>query len=401
MASNLRPASFRDVPFGVKEHEIEGGRRTVSHEFPYKPDPYVEDMGLKQKTFTLEAFVVGDDYMDKRNALIAALEQEGPGTLVHPFYGEITLQVDTFRIKESMSDRRMASFSITFKQTGRINYPVSEENKVSTVADAAAAANEAAAVAAANAIDVSDGRVAASLETSAANTVATTRNGLAGSMSKSARARGALESFDAWTRDINNLATNVSAYIRRPLDFIYRFQSVVGRLVGIADNARDAIRSYVRLYNSVVAAFDAIKYRNTPRGAQARVNDKALLSMTTVAIAGASAEAAAVATYETSADADSVLSGILGMLDRIMYETTDDDLYNRVMDLRIALSNSVPPDIASLRRVTTKVLPESLPALVVSFQTYGTVDFADEIVERNRVRHPGAVPGGQVLELLT
>ena len=41
----LRAASFRGVPFGVTADESEGGRRTVTHEFPQRETPYVEDLG--------------------------------------------------------------------------------------------------------------------------------------------------------------------------------------------------------------------------------------------------------------------------------------------------------------------------------------------------------------------
>ena len=41
----LRAASFRGVSFGVTADESEGGRRTVTHEFPQREAPYVEDLG--------------------------------------------------------------------------------------------------------------------------------------------------------------------------------------------------------------------------------------------------------------------------------------------------------------------------------------------------------------------
>ena len=61
--AKLRKASFRGVEFGVTDAEGEGGRRTVTHEFPQRDLPYVEDMGLATAKFTLQAFVLGADYM--------------------------------------------------------------------------------------------------------------------------------------------------------------------------------------------------------------------------------------------------------------------------------------------------------------------------------------------------
>ena len=55
----------------------------------------------------------------------------------------------------------------------------------------------------------------------------------------------------------------------------------------------------------------------------------------------------------------------------------------------------------SLRAWRYIAAPESqvLPALVVAYQIYGSIDSAPDIVTRNRVRHPGFVPAA-ALEVL-
>lgn len=74
------------MSFGVTADESEGGRRTVTHEFPQREAPYVEDLGGAPRRFTVQAFVLGSDYMSRRDALEAALQQPGrvrwciPGT---------------------------------------------------------------------------------------------------------------------------------------------------------------------------------------------------------------------------------------------------------------------------------------------------------------------------------
>ena len=44
--ANLRPASFRGVPFKVMDSDDGRGRATVIHEFPMRDQVYVEDLGL-------------------------------------------------------------------------------------------------------------------------------------------------------------------------------------------------------------------------------------------------------------------------------------------------------------------------------------------------------------------
>ena len=111
----LRAASFRGVSFGVTADESEGGRRTVTHEFPQREAPYVEDLGGAPRRFTVQAFVLGSDYMSRRDALEAALQQPGPGTLVHPWYGEVQVsQTAPYKVRHSAQDGGMAVFQLFF-----------------------------------------------------------------------------------------------------------------------------------------------------------------------------------------------------------------------------------------------------------------------------------------------
>lgn len=111
----LRAASFRGVSFGVTADESEGGRRTVTHEFPQREAPYVEDLGGAPRRFTVQAFVLGSDYMSRRDALEAALQQPGPGTLVHPWYGEVQVsQTAPYKVRHSAQDGGMGPSSSSF-----------------------------------------------------------------------------------------------------------------------------------------------------------------------------------------------------------------------------------------------------------------------------------------------
>lgn len=127
--AKLRKASFRGVKFGVTDAEGEGGRRTVTHEFPQRDLPYVEDMGLATAKFTLQAFVVGSDYMDKRDKLKAALEKPGVGTLVHPWLGELQVaQGGPYKLRETAQDGGMAVFTLSFVRSDAPSSPTGTVN---------------------------------------------------------------------------------------------------------------------------------------------------------------------------------------------------------------------------------------------------------------------------------
>ena len=116
---NLRPASFKGVPFHVEARRspLGGAWRGMSTRSATRPT--WKTWAAKPVSTKVDAFVVGPDYMDERDALLKALESEGAGQLVHPYYG--TLQVvasGDSSITESSAQGGMARLSITFVEAG-------------------------------------------------------------------------------------------------------------------------------------------------------------------------------------------------------------------------------------------------------------------------------------------
>jgi hypothetical protein len=141
-------ASFRGVPFFVDTSERSGGRRTVKHEFPYRDDPFYEDLGRTARTFRVDGYVVGADYLTQRDALMTACEDsEGPGELVHPYHGVKSAICSSMGVSESRLEGGFAKFSLEFCETpAQAPAPtavVDASDQVSTSADAAITATKA------------------------------------------------------------------------------------------------------------------------------------------------------------------------------------------------------------------------------------------------------------------
>lgn len=132
----LQAASFRGIPFLVDGDTLSGGRRGPTHEYPYKDKPYNEDMGHKAREYKVSAYVIGDDYFGKRNALINALETRGPGTLIHPQYGMQTVALKSYSIQHSNDRGREAKFDLSFTQEDEVSrYPTATSNVTAKVAN--------------------------------------------------------------------------------------------------------------------------------------------------------------------------------------------------------------------------------------------------------------------------
>lgn len=133
----LYEASFRGVPFHVTKIDLKVGRRTVTHEYPQRDKPYVEDIGRATRKLTFTAFVVGDDYIEQVEKLIKAVETEGPGTLVHPHLGEMKCcleQVSTITFTDAT---RTAAVVLNAVESGDLEFPAIGEDNTNKVLEAA------------------------------------------------------------------------------------------------------------------------------------------------------------------------------------------------------------------------------------------------------------------------
>ena len=140
----LTTASFRGVAFQVDTIDVTAGDNTVLREYPFQDLPTVFRMGEGVEEIKFSAYVIGDDYIEQREALRAVLT--GEGVLIHPTAGAIRVYVvGKFTIKESpTAEGGMARFELTFVRAEARRYPVGEASTPVLANFAADAASKAA-----------------------------------------------------------------------------------------------------------------------------------------------------------------------------------------------------------------------------------------------------------------
>ena len=115
----LTEASFRGVTFKVEVGGKSGGRRVAPHEWPKKEVGYAEDMGRRSRRFRVSGYVIGDDYHLQRDALEAALDKEGAGTLKLPTSDAQQVICEHWDSIESRSRGRVCEFEMQFYEAGQ------------------------------------------------------------------------------------------------------------------------------------------------------------------------------------------------------------------------------------------------------------------------------------------
>lgn len=107
-------ASFRGVPFFCETDEQPVGQRSQVNEYPLRNMPSVQFLGKKAMRITMSAWVAGADFLEKRDALLDALEVPEPGELVHPWFGRMMASAVDASVSHSRKELGMSRFNLVF-----------------------------------------------------------------------------------------------------------------------------------------------------------------------------------------------------------------------------------------------------------------------------------------------
>lgn len=396
-------ASFRGVPFRTTESDTGVGRRNELHEYPMRDLPYADDLGRRAREFQVNGYVVGENYLQERDALIEALEAYGPGELIHPKYGMLNVVVlGRVSIRESHTEGGIARFSITFAEAGENTFPQSASSTQDDVYDAADALGEASVGRFASQIDVAG---AAALATDLIDRVSSSLDAL----QKMVGLNGLIDIAGDIVRGVSSISDRLATLIRTPETLALQLQSVYQQLVQAVKRPKSAMADLRAEYGSNDPApwTATVGSSSPPQGATAarRVANAAAIEeftrsqviATQARILTDAIEAQDVTTAQDARDqADVVLEEIDHELEA--YDPPA-QMAAALIALRVAIVRDVAEQAERLQQRSTYTTQAMLPALLIAQRVYQDGSRADELVSRNKVRNPLFVPAGE-LEVL-
>lgn len=147
----LQLASWRGVPFGVEVAGGRFGRRQAVHVYPFRDTIWVEDLGRAGRRITLVGFLLensqvygGGDVLQQQERMIAAAETEGPGTLIHPTLGALTVSLaEPLEITTGRDSGLAFDLRFVFIEAGKRIFPAAaiatqdQTNNMAAAADSA------------------------------------------------------------------------------------------------------------------------------------------------------------------------------------------------------------------------------------------------------------------------
>ncbi|WP_313430917.1 DNA circularization N-terminal domain-containing protein [Pseudomonas sp.] len=447
---NLRPASFRGVPFHVDSDSMPVGRRTQVHEYPQRNEPLVEDLGRITREIKLAAFVIGEDFMLKRDALLNALDEAGAGDLIHPWYGRLTVTATGCSVSHERREGGMARFDLVFVEEGEKGFPPGTPNTARQLEESSETLLQSA---------IRRYKEAMALVNRARLAVVVLQNGIAGvQMAISQELRqltGLISSVEALADMLINAPGNFSAMIRGQFSSIggsrstgYRWGPSSSTLSSSA--AASSIEADPEFASTVAALPEAdpefSSFADSSRAITSQVERSRDLAAQVVAAAGGNSAAGGAATAavieaarELVRDALIVLAvrtaAVMPVVQAPASLSAYPSLQQQVVSPIVRPDVPVTADVVAMRdaieaalvaaeqtaphehfevlevvrkqvrahltevaragvRLAEVTTLESLPAVVLAYQRYGDATRAAEIVTRNKVAHPGFLPVG-------
>ena len=400
----LQPGSYRGVRFEVDRSSGSLGRRNAVHEYPGRDRPWVEDTGRRTREFSEEVFVIGTNYDVARNALIAAIEQEGPGELVHPKLGAMRVSMtDGCRWSESTREGGMAKFTLDFIESGEAAFPLTQIDTVAAVDEA-----------------VNSGLTAVQSDFNSAFTV----DGLPGWVAASSgdllsnglnvlgdfvpQIGGGLDSVFAATQGVKGLLSDVTGLLPNPALLAGRLADVMGPIIGGSPGINGPLALVDKLAGAVsVPSLVAL----TPSRVQQALNHTAIGSLVTntatllatkqiAKLSSAVGVSVVDSPFNSRQHALSVRTDLVGRLETLA-SSGSDALFDSVRTLTPALVKHVDAHGFGLASAVAHTPLAELPALVMAHQLYGDAGAEQDLIIRNGIRNPGAVAAGYAMEVLS
>lgn len=448
----LQQASFRGVPFGVLSAQGKFGRRVAVHEYPNRDKPYVEDLGRSTRRITLTGFLVensliygGGDVFAQRDAMVAAAETAGKGTLIHPTLGELQVSIPDggLTVSEKWDQGRYFEIGLTFIESGERVFPAASEttsNALGSLADGldlSAAQDFVSSVTRPLNLALGVIQGALSLGSAVEATVYSTVGGfirLAGAVANDATGLfnlaslltgqnlgrfvntsinsafsgtgmnatspftlTSLESEGAENRAAVAAASATLYDAANGLDagstatFVAAAQGLTAALYAAIVNPGDA----VRLFGALATYQPGVNTAPGQVGAAQVVAQDATNALLRRAALGALARA--VASYQPSSydDAASVRSMVTAYMDSeilIAGDAGDDASYSALRALRQMLVANLIQAGAGLPRLQRFAFNASLPALTLAERIYGDASRSDQLIAQTVPVHPAFMP---------
>lgn len=399
----LQPASFRGVRFYTLSHTHAGGRNIVTYEYPNSESFSTDDFGKKIKQYSIQAYLVGSDYIDQRDKLLRALEQVGAGALVHTYLGEIQAHCESWSITEQSQDGGYIELSLTFIPQGTAPITAVSSNQSFLLKDRAdklissSGSNFLSNISILNVPEYVRGGVSGRLKAFG--------NSIKDQINSGVFASETAVNFkeSVFSQNFASLFFEVDSLVSPSAELLSAGSNIVAAVVNVGNlinNVGTTGKSARKVFKSVRDLTHTPEVELTNNRKIQNKNSKTTVNYVKVVSVANEAKALIESDFESLDEALAARKDVIEQIDYLRNNSLFDDEFQDLGFLKAEIIATIPFEGEGLPSVQNIQLPETEPALVTSYRLYGDIDSAEDIVKRNKVFHGGFLPSNRKLQVL-
>lgn len=407
LIDQLRPASFRGVPFCVRAADFSAGRRSQLSEYPQKDKPYVDDMGRSTREIRVAAFLTGVDYIAQARRLVTALETAGPGTLVHPWFGAMQVSLadkGVVRFTEALGE---AAVDLSFIESGELDFPAAGKDTPAQSRTAAGLIEQAAQGSFADVfsvagmpqyvLDAANGNIASALQAVAG---VSSLPGLSGPLGVLSGA-SSLGSLLGYAQGLTGAIASAQGLLGNPLGLAQSIGGFLGlsgplsagslvfgsglQLLGVVNGLIGLVSSPALQDPAPFTPF------STPQSVRLGSNTAAINALVRQSVLAQAVGLSGDLEITVYQDAVAVRQALAAALDTEA-ATAPDAAYTAMQDARSKVWADITERARDSARLVNYTPPAVFSALAIAYDRYEDANRDLEVVARNKIPRPGFVP---------
>lgn len=407
-------ASFRGWPFFVDTSTISSGRRIVTHEFPGRNQPLNQDQGKKARSYSLEGYVLGNDYLTQKQNLKQALEANGPGELIHPYFGNMRGVIESYSITETKNEGAFALFSINFiEDEPFVEGPLDSVKREKIVLDSALELGNQAQTFFEESPNIGEER-GFSVGGLAQEFVNEVNAAVGDAIDLIEEGKTQARAVAQFADSINRIKVNLDILLADAENLGKDIRALVNIEVNTSSNEDTLIRSgAVETFDNKAAISENLTIVNganeadvenpegtTPQSTQASNNIKILNQFLQAVAFESAANEVVLSSFLSVEDAENTREQMASAFEAFLETVIDDEVYQKTQNLQSAIDRFLDDAAANLRNIVEFKPVADIPSLNLSWDLYETQSGEQDIIDRNKIRNPLFVPVVE-LEVLT
>ena len=382
--AKLPLASYKNVEFHYQDSTIDGGRKTITHEYPDTNTRYVEDLGRLEKTFSINAIIDTNVSFNDRDALIKVLEEEGIGVLIHPTFGSQNVSLKGYNIVDNINELGVSRFSLTFEVAEFNKFPVDTKGNKGFLAKlktSVLGGSEASFDAAWE--SVKDNK--AKFDSANASLKKTGR----GLERASQLVQGSADTFSDFSTSINELIDSSASLVQSPSVLASKIRTTFDNLEVAYDSSQDVFDTAKALFGLDSADRNITGTSQIQKDIQ--TNQEQLTNIVNSSALALAYNAAGNIEYKTLDELNSINSFLEDGFD-LLPDSLDREIRQQILELRIEINNIFSNlSITLARVVNSNVKKTSLN--ILSYSLYGSLERKNDVRDLNQFIDTSQVEG--------